>query len=83
MNSWLFRSLVALYPKAWRERYSKEVGDLSAELLAAGETTRTANYLRTDKVGSSRAGPLVAQGSSCRCAVELCSAGPDSRSPRS
>jgi hypothetical protein len=40
MNSWLFRSLVVLYPKAWRERYSKEVGDLSAELLAAGETTR-------------------------------------------
>jgi hypothetical protein len=40
MNSWLFRSLVALYPKAWRERYSKEVGDLSAELLEAGETTR-------------------------------------------
>jgi hypothetical protein len=40
MSSWLFRSLVALYPKAWRERYSKEVGDLSAELLAAGEVTR-------------------------------------------
>jgi hypothetical protein len=40
MNSWLFRSLVVLYPKAWRERYSKEVEDLSAELLAAGETTR-------------------------------------------
>ena len=40
MNSWLFRSLVVLYPKAWRERYSKEVGDLSAELLEAGETTR-------------------------------------------
>ena len=40
MNSWPFRSLVALYPKAWRERYSKEVGDLSAELLEAGETTR-------------------------------------------
>ena len=27
-------------PKAWRERYSKEVGDLSTELLEAGETTR-------------------------------------------
>ncbi len=40
MNSWLFGLLVALYPKAWRERYSKGVGDLSAELLAAGETTR-------------------------------------------
>jgi hypothetical protein len=40
MNSWLFRSLVVLYPKAWRERYSKEVGDLSAELLEAGEVTR-------------------------------------------
>jgi hypothetical protein len=40
MNGWLFRALVALYPKAWRERYSKEVDDLSAELLEAGETTR-------------------------------------------
>ena len=40
MNGRLFRSLVALYPKAWRERYGKEVGDLSAELLAAGDTTR-------------------------------------------
>jgi len=40
MNGWLFRSLVTFYPKAWRERYSGEVGDLSAELLAAGETTR-------------------------------------------
>jgi hypothetical protein len=40
MSSWLFRSLVVLYPKAWRERYSKEVGDLSAELLAVGATTR-------------------------------------------
>jgi hypothetical protein len=40
MNSWPFRSLVALYQKAWRDRYSKEVGDLSAELLEAGETTR-------------------------------------------
>ena len=40
MNSWLFRSLVALYPKSWRERYSRELGDLSAELLAAGESRR-------------------------------------------
>ena len=40
MNSWLFRSLVVLYPKAWRERYGNEVGDLSAELLEVGETTR-------------------------------------------
>jgi hypothetical protein len=40
MNSWPFRSLVVLYQKAWRDRYSKEVGDLSAELLEAGETTR-------------------------------------------
>jgi len=29
-----------LYPKAWRERYSEEVADLSAELLATGEVSR-------------------------------------------
>jgi hypothetical protein len=29
-----------LYPKQWRERYGKEVEDLSKELLAAGEVTR-------------------------------------------
>jgi hypothetical protein len=30
-----------LYPRAWRERYSEEVTDLSAELLAAGEVSRS------------------------------------------
>lgn len=35
-----FHSFLMLYPKTWRERYSEEVTDLSAELLAAGETTR-------------------------------------------
>lgn len=40
MSRWLFRSLGKLYPKAWRERYGKEVEDLSEELLAAGEVTR-------------------------------------------
>ena len=35
-----FRTLALLYPKAWRERYSEEVTDLSGELLATGETTR-------------------------------------------
>lgn len=35
-----FRGLELLYPKAWRERYGDEVGDLSEELLAAGEVKR-------------------------------------------
>jgi hypothetical protein len=30
-----------LYPKTWRERYSEELTDLSAELLAAGEVSRS------------------------------------------
>jgi hypothetical protein len=30
-----------LYPKAWRERYSEELTDVSAELLAAGEVSRS------------------------------------------
>jgi hypothetical protein len=40
MRSRLFRLLVMLYPRRWRERYSEEIGDLSAELLVAGEVTR-------------------------------------------
>ncbi len=75
MNSWLFRSLVALYPKAWRERYSKEVGDLSAELLAAGETTRlriTFELTRSalaERVRSLHRGRLVVVLSSCAALV--------------
>jgi hypothetical protein len=37
----LSRSLLMLYPRAWRERYSEELTDLSAELLAAGEVSRS------------------------------------------
>jgi hypothetical protein len=46
----LFRSLALLCPSAWRERYVGEVGDLSAELLAAGEVTRL--HLALDLVRS-------------------------------
>jgi len=49
----LGRSLSLLYPKAWRERYVGEVGDLSAELLAAGEVTRL--HLALDLVRSALA----------------------------
>jgi hypothetical protein len=41
VKTWLFRSLLMLYPKNWRERYSEEVADLSAELLAADEVSRS------------------------------------------
>ena len=34
-----FRWLLALYPRAWRDRYGKEVGDLADELIRAGDTT--------------------------------------------
>ena len=36
----LLRSMLVLYPRSWRRRYSEELGDLSEELLAAGEVTR-------------------------------------------
>ena len=36
----LVTSLVALYPKTWRDRYGPEVAELTGELLAAGDTTR-------------------------------------------
>ena len=36
----LVTSLVALYPKTWRDRYGLEVAALTGELLAAGDTTR-------------------------------------------
>jgi protein-S-isoprenylcysteine O-methyltransferase Ste14 len=34
------RGLVVLYPRAWRERYGSEVGDLTDELISEGRTTR-------------------------------------------
>ena len=40
MSRWPVRSLVALYPRAWRERYGGEVGDLTDELISEGQTTR-------------------------------------------
>jgi len=40
MSRWPVRRLVALYPRAWRERYGSEVGDLTDELISAGQATR-------------------------------------------
>ena len=40
MSGWPVRRLVALYPRAWRERYGGEVGDLTDELISEGRTTR-------------------------------------------
>ena len=40
MSGWPVRRLVALYPRAWRERYGSEVGDLTDELISVGQTTR-------------------------------------------
>ena len=40
MNGRPVRRLVALYPRAWRERYGDEVGDLTDELISEGQTTR-------------------------------------------
>jgi protein-S-isoprenylcysteine O-methyltransferase Ste14 len=40
MSRWPVRRLVALYPRAWRERYGGEVGDLTDELISGGQTTR-------------------------------------------
>ena len=40
MSRWPVRRLVTLYPRAWRERYGDEVGDLTDELIREGKTTR-------------------------------------------
>ena len=40
MSRWPVRRLVMLYPRAWRERYGGEVGDLTEELISHGQTTR-------------------------------------------
>jgi hypothetical protein len=40
MSRWPVRRLVALYPRAWRERYGEEVSDLTDELISEGQTTR-------------------------------------------
>jgi hypothetical protein len=39
MNRHVLRGLLALYPRAWRDRYGPEVASLTDELIAAGETT--------------------------------------------
>jgi hypothetical protein len=39
MNRRLSRWLLALYPRAWRDRYGPEVSSLTDELIDAGETT--------------------------------------------
>jgi hypothetical protein len=39
MNRHLVRGLLALYPRAWRDRYGAEVVCLTDELIGAGETT--------------------------------------------
>lgn len=39
MNRRLVRWLLALYPRAWRERYGPEVASLTGELISTGETT--------------------------------------------
>ena len=39
MNPCLTRLLLALYPRAWRDRYGAEVVRLTEELIATGETT--------------------------------------------
>jgi len=39
MNRHLLRALLALYPRAWRDRYGREVANLTDELIDAGEIT--------------------------------------------
>ena len=39
MNRRVTRLLLALYPRAWRDRYGAEVTSLTDELIRAGETT--------------------------------------------
>ena len=66
MSRWPVRRLVALYPRAWRERYGVEVGDLTDELISGGQTTRL------------RAGLELVEGA----AIEHGRASPDPRRPR-
>jgi protein-S-isoprenylcysteine O-methyltransferase Ste14 len=40
VHKWPVRRLTALYPRAWRQRYGSEVGDLTDELIRDGQTTR-------------------------------------------
>ena len=52
MNRRLLRALLALYPRAWRDRYGAEVAHLTGELIAAGETTPLAGALNLMAGGS-------------------------------
>ena len=40
MGRWLFRALLRLYPKGWRERYGKELAALCQDLFEGGEASR-------------------------------------------
>ena len=40
MSRRLFHLLNTLYPRAWRERYADELGDLCDEFVEAGELAR-------------------------------------------
>jgi len=39
MNRHLLRVLLALYPRAWRDRYGADLGGLTEDLISAGEIT--------------------------------------------
>ena len=53
----LVRRLVALYPRAWRERYGGEVGDLTDELIREGRDYPAAGRARAGRRGGHRARP--------------------------
>jgi hypothetical protein len=60
MNRRLLRALLALYPRAWRDRYGAEVAHLTGELIAAGETTPLAGALNLMAGGVTERGRALA-----------------------
>jgi len=69
MNAHLVRLLLALYPRAWRDRYGAEVVRLTEELIAAGETTPAQGALNLASAAAAERGRALAD--SRRTAVAM------------
>jgi protein-S-isoprenylcysteine O-methyltransferase Ste14 len=61
MTRWPVRRLVALYPRAWRDRYGGEVADLTDELIREGRTTRRRAGLELVRGAAAEHGRVLAR----------------------
>jgi hypothetical protein len=71
MNRHLTRLLLALYPRAWRDRYGAEVVRLTEELIAAGEVTPAEGALNLAVAAAAERGRALADSRRTAAAMAL------------